>query len=132
MVEMLVQNSYMERKRLQVERYLNKVFSRREVYELDFVKQFLSSTLNIQSALDPSKLRGPFGFGLLDHIIKSNYERGFRIYRPMEVVAANDQEEFYRRQMYILSLETKYSRLVDVVFSRFRAKEGIYYYLLMV
>ncbi|RUS26402.1 hypothetical protein BC938DRAFT_470808 [Jimgerdemannia flammicorona] len=100
---------YVEQKRMQVHRFLAKVGRRTELVSDKDVRYFLSSDMSHTDAVDPRK--SPV-LGFLN-IITPNYERGLKIYRPSETVKDNDQDEFQRRQTYILTLESHFINMFD-------------------
>ncbi|RKP17487.1 hypothetical protein ROZALSC1DRAFT_24152 [Rozella allomycis CSF55] len=105
----LKKNGFLERKRAEMERFLNKLFSRKRIYTLDCVKTFLSSS---STSLD-MQFKDHFSLSMLDGFIKSNYERGLRIYRPPDSESDIFQDEFQQRCNYVLNLESLLATLHD-------------------
>ncbi|KAI9291833.1 hypothetical protein K502DRAFT_112530 [Neoconidiobolus thromboides FSU 785] len=46
-------------------------------------------------------------------LLQQHFERGFRIYRAMEIFKENDHDEFQRRKSYLITLEDSYSELLN-------------------
>ncbi|KAK9727770.1 hypothetical protein K7432_001589 [Basidiobolus ranarum] len=114
---------HVENKRLQVERFLCKLASRPEIVDHADMQYFLSNEMTHLDVIDTR--RGTLGFGFLNQIMKPNYERGFRIFRPSEPVEENEQEEFQRRQMYILMLENHFSLVVEGINTVVEQREAL-------
>ncbi|ORY07488.1 hypothetical protein K493DRAFT_273531 [Basidiobolus meristosporus CBS 931.73] len=114
---------HVENKRLQVERFLCKLASRPEIVDHPDMQYFLSNEMTHLDVIDTR--RGTLGFGFLNQIMKPNYERGFRIFRPSEAVEENEQEEFQRRQMYILMLENHFSLVVEGINAVVEQREAL-------
>jgi hypothetical protein len=116
---------YIEKKRLQVERYLAKVFARSELVDSSDLSYFLSDRMN---TLDVAKTRSvvqsiarliPF-----KALLPSDYQNGFRIFSPSDFIdGADDQEEFMRRRSYILLMESNLTRLVESAVRIIKRKE---------
>jgi hypothetical protein len=125
--QLLSSTDYLSRKRLQIERYLNRLLYRKEVFGNQDVLLFISGgggqlLQNSMSKIFPNL---GLGFGLMDHIIKSNYDRGFRIYRPAVDMAENDAKSFAGQQNYVLSMEDQYAKVIETILDSFTIKEGI-------
>ncbi|CAG8574120.1 13983_t:CDS:2 [Funneliformis mosseae] len=113
---------YINRKRVQVERFLQKLGNRSKFVEnMDF-KYFLTNNMTHDDSLD-GKMGKKLGF--LNNIIKPNYERGFRIYRPSEPIEENNAEEFQMRVIYVLRLEDQFNAILDNVNEMIKQREAL-------
>ncbi|EPZ33959.1 hypothetical protein O9G_003480 [Rozella allomycis CSF55] len=106
----LKKNGFLERKRAEMERFLNKLFSRKRIYTLDCVKTFLSSS---STSLD-MQFKDHFSLSMLDGFIKSNYERGLRIYRPPDSESDIFQDEF-QQSLSSIEFSQLYSTLLPQI-----------------
>ncbi|KAG0075105.1 hypothetical protein BGZ90_010195, partial [Linnemannia elongata] len=100
-----------EQKRVQIERFLQRVCLRAEFASSEAVLWFVGTEMTHLDSVDSR--RATLGFLRFDNIIKPSYDRGMRIYRPSENVEENDQGEFQRRQVYLLSMEQSFTGLID-------------------
>ncbi|KAF9387721.1 hypothetical protein CPB97_002175 [Podila verticillata] len=100
-----------EQKRVQIERFLQRICLRTEFATSEAVLWFVGTEMTHLDSVDSR--RATLGFLRFDNIIKPSYDRGMRIYRPTENVEENDQGEFQRRQAYILSMEQSFIGLWD-------------------
>ncbi|ORZ14423.1 hypothetical protein BCR41DRAFT_306640 [Lobosporangium transversale] len=100
-----------EQKRVQIERFLQRVCHRTEFATSEALLWFVGTEMTHLDSVDSR--RTTLGFLRLDNIIKPSYDRGLRIYRPAENVEENDQGEFQRRQVYILAMEQSFTGLLD-------------------
>ncbi|CAI2162160.1 12717_t:CDS:2 [Funneliformis geosporum] len=113
---------YINRKRVQIERFLQKLGNRSKfVKNMDF-KYFLTNNMTNFDSLD-GKMGKKLGF--LNNIIKPNYERGVRIYRPSEPIDENNAEEFQMRVIYVLRLEDQFNAILDNVNEMIKQREGL-------
>ncbi|KAI9143682.1 hypothetical protein BKA69DRAFT_91484 [Paraphysoderma sedebokerense] len=104
-------NNHIEQKRLQADRYFSKISSRHQITDNSDFKYFAtqmvpSDTLEERKHLIDLSFLSPIVNPIVGPLVNSNYERGFRIYRPAEDIEGNDQDIFLQRQAYILSLES--------------------------
>ncbi|KAG0040481.1 hypothetical protein BGZ82_002197 [Podila clonocystis] len=100
-----------EQKRVQIERFLQRICLRTEFATSEAVLWFVGTEMTHLDSVDSR--RATLGFLRFDNIIKPSYDRGMRIYRPTENVEENDQGEFQRRQAYILAMEQSFIGLWD-------------------
>ncbi|KAK3825699.1 MAG: Vps5 C terminal like-domain-containing protein [Benniella sp.] len=101
-----------EQKRVQIERFLQRICHRNEFATSEAVLWFVGTEMTHLESVDSKKATLGFLLGF-DNIIKPSYDRGLRIYRPAENVEENDQGEFQRRQDYVLAMEHSFTRLLD-------------------
>ncbi|KAF9419849.1 hypothetical protein BGZ94_009288 [Podila epigama] len=73
-----------EQKRLQVERFLQRICHRTEFATSEPVLWFVGTEMTHLDSIDSK--RPTLGFLRFDNIIKPSYDRGMRIYRPTENV----------------------------------------------
>ncbi|KAF9941130.1 hypothetical protein BGZ67_005784 [Mortierella alpina] len=100
-----------EQKRVQIERFLQRVCLRQEFATSEAVLWFVGTEMTHLDSVDSK--RATLGFLRFDNIIKPSYDRGMRVYRPTENVEENDQGEFQRRQVYLLAMEQSFTGLLD-------------------
>lgn len=100
-----------EQKRVQIERFLQRICHRSEFATSEPVLWFVGTEMTHLDSVDSK--RATLGFLRFDSIIKPSYDRGMRNYRPGENLEENDQGEFQRRQEYILAMEQSFTRLLD-------------------
>lgn len=124
---------YIEKKRLQVERFLRKIFSRKEIVEDGDTQYFLSEAmtpLDISNASSKKSLgqgKKSSITGLLGFVLKTDYHQGFRVFVASEYVVEgiDDQDEFLTRKNYILTMENNFNAVVDATSKMIKLKESL-------
>ncbi|KAI8351461.1 hypothetical protein EDC96DRAFT_447965 [Choanephora cucurbitarum] len=114
---------YVERKRLQIERLFSKLSRRKELLDHPDLLHFLSSDMS------PTQV-GPINTGVLsflrfNRVIKPNSDRGFKSFKPTEMIEGNDQETFHKHQAYILLQESYYGFIAESLNQLIQAREGL-------
>ena len=66
----------------------------------------------LQIPEDPKK-SSRFNLEFLNPIIKPHYEKGLRLFRPVEALEGHDQEEWNRRHMSVLRTEQQIQALSE-------------------
>lgn len=118
-----VEADYLEKKRLQMGRYLHKIFHRKELESDNDTAYFLSEQM---TPLDVSHKKSSFVQLPLFGFMRTEYHQGFRIFVPSEFVdGIDDQEEFIMRKTYITTLEINYQQAVDCVVKLIKAEEAV-------
>ncbi|KAL0091648.1 hypothetical protein J3Q64DRAFT_1635804 [Phycomyces blakesleeanus] len=100
---------YVERKRLQVGRLLEKIIKRKVLADHPDFIHFLSSDMAPTEIGKPH--RGVLSFLRFNRIKPS--ERGFTAYKASPPVEGDDQETYYRHQIYILTQESYYGSIAE-------------------
>ncbi|KAJ8658397.1 hypothetical protein O0I10_005749 [Lichtheimia ornata] len=112
---------YVERKRLQVARFFEKVATRPEFTQHRNFMHFMSSEMT------PTEV-GPSGRGVLSFLRFNrvrNSDRGFKSYKATEHVEGNDQDTFHRHQIYILMLETYFGAINESLNQLIHTREAL-------
>ncbi|KAI9312607.1 Vps5 C terminal like-domain-containing protein [Dichotomocladium elegans] len=113
---------YVERKRLQVERFFEKTIRREAFYtHPDFI-HFMSSDMA------PTEV-GFSSSGVLSFLrfnrVSRNSDRGFKSYKATEPVEGNDHDTFHRHQIYILMLESYFGSIAQSLNQLIQTREGL-------
>ncbi|KAI8979030.1 hypothetical protein BDB01DRAFT_725664 [Pilobolus umbonatus] len=102
---------YVERKRMQIERFFLKIATRPELLECPDFSHFLSSDMS-PNEVGPSNT-GVLSFLRFNRVIKPSTERGFKSFKASEIIEGNDQDTFHKHQIYILLQESYYGTIVE-------------------
>ncbi|KAI8645445.1 hypothetical protein BD408DRAFT_459423 [Parasitella parasitica] len=114
---------YVERKRLQIERFFDKIMGRSELVEdADFI-HFLSADMS-PTEVGPSNT-GVLSFLRFNRVIKPNTDRGFKSFKPSEIIEGNDQDVFHKHQIYILLQESYYGFIAESLNQLIQTREGL-------
>ncbi|OAD01592.1 hypothetical protein MUCCIDRAFT_165460 [Mucor lusitanicus CBS 277.49] len=114
---------YVERKRLQVERFFDKIMGRYELTSNDDFIHFLSTDMS-PTEVGPSST-GVLSFLKFNRVIKPNTERGFKSFKPSEIIDGNDQDIFHKHQIYILLQESYYGFIAESLNQLIQTREGL-------
>ncbi|KAF7727290.1 hypothetical protein EC973_007806 [Apophysomyces ossiformis] len=113
---------YVERKRLQIERFFEKIIRRKVFADHADFTHFLSTDMA------PTEI-GKTTKGVLSFLrfnrIRPNTDRGFRSYKVTEPIEGNDQDTFHRHQIYILMLESYYGSIAESLAQLILVREGL-------
>ncbi|KAI8970357.1 hypothetical protein BDF20DRAFT_826364 [Mycotypha africana] len=116
---------YIERKRLQMERFFKKL-ARQELVENDDFMHFLSDKMS-PTEVGPTSTNAILSF-LRFKRVKGNRDdyRGFKsFHRPTEIIEGNDHDKFHKHQIYILLQESYYGCIHDSLNQLLQMKEEL-------
>ncbi|KAG0167618.1 Vacuolar protein sorting-associated protein 5 [Apophysomyces sp. BC1034] len=113
---------YVERKRLQAERFFDKIIRRKVFADHADFTHFMSTDMAPTEVGRATK--GVLSF-LRFNRIRPNTDRGFRSYKVTEPVEGNDQDTFHRHQIYILMLESYYGSIAESLAQLIQVREGL-------
>ncbi|KAI7892957.1 uncharacterized protein EV154DRAFT_417846 [Mucor mucedo] len=114
---------YVERKRLQVSRFFDKIMGRQELtHHADFI-HFLSSDMSPTQVGRSST--SVLAFLKFNRVIKPNTDRGFKSYKASEIIEGNDQDTFHKHQIYILLQESYYGFIAESLNDLITIREGL-------
>ncbi|KAI7858402.1 hypothetical protein BDC45DRAFT_434136, partial [Circinella umbellata] len=114
---------YVERKRLQVLRFFEKLTSRSVFADYDDFIHFLSNDMTPTEVGQAN--RGVLSFLRFNRVMRSNTDRGFKSYKATEPVEGNDQDTFHRHQIYILMLESYFGTIAESLGQLIQTREGL-------
>ncbi|KAL9556087.1 hypothetical protein MBANPS3_002047 [Mucor bainieri] len=114
---------YVERKRLQVDRFFDKIMGRPELTSNDDFIHFLSTDMS-PTEVGPSNT-GVLSFLKFNRVIKPNTDRGFKSFKPSEIIDGNDQDVFHKHQIYILLQESYYGFIAESLNQLIQTREGL-------
>ncbi|KAI7897843.1 uncharacterized protein BX663DRAFT_533655 [Cokeromyces recurvatus] len=114
---------YVERKRLQIERFLNRITSRAELTRHEDFLYFLSNDMPL-TKVGPSTSTGVLSFLKFNRVImKSKSDGGFKSYKPIEIIEGNEQDVFHKHQIYILLQESYFGFIAESLNQLVHARE---------
>ncbi|KAI8139559.1 Vps5 C terminal like-domain-containing protein [Fennellomyces sp. T-0311] len=114
---------YVERKRMQVLRFFEKLIARPVFADHDDFVHFLSNDMTPTEVGQTN--RGVLSFLRFNRVIRSNTDRGFKSYKATEPVEGNDQDTFHRHQIYILMLESYFGTIAESLGQLIQTREGL-------
>ncbi|KAG1051483.1 hypothetical protein G6F46_001495 [Rhizopus delemar] len=112
---------YVERKRLQVERFFKKLTARTEIVNQEDFEHFLSSDMT------PTEI-GPLDTGVLSFLRfnrRPNTERGFKSYKASELIKEEEQDTFHKHQIYILLQEAYFGSIAEYLNQLIQTRENL-------
>ncbi|KAI8376527.1 uncharacterized protein BYT42DRAFT_389870 [Radiomyces spectabilis] len=114
---------YVERKRLQIERFFEKLMRRRVfANHTDFI-HFLSNDMTPTEV--GRKGKGVLSFLRFNRVMKPSSDQGFKSYKVTEPVDGDDQDTFHGHQIYILMLESYFGVIAECLLQSIQVREGL-------
>ncbi|KAI9498141.1 Vps5 C terminal like-domain-containing protein [Zychaea mexicana] len=114
---------YVERKRLQVVRFFERLITRTVFADHEDFVHFLSNDMTPTEVGQSN--RGVLSFLRFNRVMRSNTDRGFKSYKATEPVEGNDQDTFHRHQIYILMLESYFGTIAESLGQLIQTREGL-------
>ncbi|KAI9485378.1 MAG: hypothetical protein EXX96DRAFT_544902 [Benjaminiella poitrasii] len=116
---------YVEKKRLQMERFFNRITSRAELTRHKDFLHFLSNDMS-PTEVGPTMNTGVLSFLKFNRVImKSNSDRGFKSFKPNEMIEGNEQDVFHKHQIYILLQESYFGFIAETLNQLIHTREGL-------
>ncbi|ORX41547.1 hypothetical protein DM01DRAFT_1313972 [Hesseltinella vesiculosa] len=119
--DMMDDQDYVERKRLQVARYFEKLIQRPPLYNYPSFVHFLS---NDMSPAQVSRAKGVLSFLRFSRPSKLTRAK-FHSYKVMEPVEGDENELFHRHQIYILMLESYFGAMAESLERVIQLRDGL-------
>ncbi|KAI8339645.1 Vps5 C terminal like-domain-containing protein [Chlamydoabsidia padenii] len=113
---------YVERKRLQIGRYFDKVIHRKVFYAHEQFIYFLSNDMSPTQVGLTSK--GVLSFLRFNRTLKQG-RGGFHSYKATEPVEGDENDTFHRHQIYILMLESYFGSIAEALSQMILLREGL-------
>ncbi|CAO3616037.1 unnamed protein product [Cunninghamella blakesleeana] len=113
---------YVEKKRLQMARYFDKIIKRKRFYESEHFIHFLTNDMSPTLVGHGSK--GVLSFLRFNRAPK-NRRGGFHSYKASEPVEGDENDVFHRHQIYILMQESYFGSIAEALSQMIQLREGL-------
>ncbi|ORZ23077.1 hypothetical protein BCR42DRAFT_318539 [Absidia repens] len=121
-LSMMDDQDYVERKRLQVARYFDKLIRREVFYFHEKFIYFLSNDMSPTQVGITSK--GVLSFLRFNRTLKQS-RGGFHSFKATEPVEGDENDTFHRHQIYILMLESYFGSIAEALSQMILLREGL-------
>ncbi|KAI8078794.1 uncharacterized protein BX664DRAFT_270208 [Halteromyces radiatus] len=122
LVLLMDDQDYVERKRLQIARYFDKLIRRQVFCHHDKFIFFLSNDMSPTQVGPTSK--GVLSFLRFNRTLKQG-RGGFHSYKATEPVDGDENDVFHRHQIYILMLESYFGSIAEALSQMIQLREGL-------
>ncbi|KAI8879089.1 hypothetical protein K501DRAFT_25778 [Backusella circina FSU 941] len=112
---------YVERKRLQISRFFEKISKRKELVDHPDFIHFLSNDMAPTDVMPSST--GVLSFLKFNRVVKP--DREFKTFKANEIIQGNDQDTFHKHQIYILLQETYFGSIAESLIQLIQTRESL-------
>lgn len=115
---------YIEKKKKQIERYLLKISMRSELFNSKACDTFVSNIESVPDTHRPMQKVKQKRYAF-HHMIRANYEKGFRIYIPKEEMDSDLETERAKQMTHVLKMEYCLSEILDNLTATFMDRDNL-------